>query len=315
MSDNPSKRLSDEDELLNRLIRASRQEPEDGFVRPDGDAIIAYLMGTATKKQEKAVRAALLKSSAFRREILQMGQDMDALATSELPIDKKKSEEIAVPDYRKFLGKYIKYKSRDKDKETIWDMLVKRKPSFFLVPAAATIILIIAFILPFLNGLDYRDSWTFVKNYDDSGYWQYNETRSIRQIFDDPGHAVFAKLQSVIEYEKGEVTFKTIEIEPTIDEPSATYSLRIINEEGRLIQDISVIIPDTRETTPEPIQAWAFTLETKNMYKLEIHDNKSSAIWPEDAQGKGCIIFTYNTKTGFQSTGAAIITLNNAKSD
>jgi anti-sigma factor RsiW len=104
MSDNSRNQESDEDAVLNELIRACREkERPKEFVRPDDDAITAYLMGTADEEQRKVVRSALTRSKEFRREILNMAQDMDALAELDLASYEKEAEQIPVPDLQEFV--------------------------------------------------------------------------------------------------------------------------------------------------------------------------------------------------------------------
>lgn len=50
------------------------------FERPDEQAIAAYLSGTATEEQRVAVRAALMASPAFRRELLDLYEEITRIS-------------------------------------------------------------------------------------------------------------------------------------------------------------------------------------------------------------------------------------------
>ena len=62
----------------------SREGLSESFERPDSEIITAYLMGTASEKQKQIVRKVLLQSSTFRKEILQMAQDIEMLSDEDI---------------------------------------------------------------------------------------------------------------------------------------------------------------------------------------------------------------------------------------
>ncbi|RMF24435.1 MAG: hypothetical protein D6760_03305 [Deltaproteobacteria bacterium] len=60
----------------------SRSEPDD-FVRPDDESILAYLAGTASREQRDSVRNALLRSRAFRKELIEIAGDLEFLSSDD----------------------------------------------------------------------------------------------------------------------------------------------------------------------------------------------------------------------------------------
>lgn len=69
-------------DLLNKAIRASANREAPGFVRPTEDAITAYLMGTASSAERETVQEAMETSAAFRREMIDLVRDLQALPHS-----------------------------------------------------------------------------------------------------------------------------------------------------------------------------------------------------------------------------------------
>ncbi|MFH1893536.1 MAG: hypothetical protein ABIK83_12750 [Candidatus Zixiibacteriota bacterium] len=67
---------ANEDRQLDSLVRAARDRDAPHFTRPSEEAIAAYLLGSATGAQKEEIRAALIRSASFRRELLEMAEDL-----------------------------------------------------------------------------------------------------------------------------------------------------------------------------------------------------------------------------------------------
>jgi hypothetical protein len=106
MSKKPENHNEDEDAKLNKLIREASKGKPGEFVRPSADAVEAYLMGTATEDQAQEITEALINSEEFAREILQMSQDLGALAESEAKSQEEEIRQIPVPERTRFLEEY-----------------------------------------------------------------------------------------------------------------------------------------------------------------------------------------------------------------
>jgi hypothetical protein len=104
MAEGDYEETSREDELLNRLIRASRGTRPVHFVRPNDEAITAYVLGAATPEQVRRVQAALTQSEGFRSEMLQMMEDVEALSVAGT-VDSR-APGLEAPRYRDFLKRY-----------------------------------------------------------------------------------------------------------------------------------------------------------------------------------------------------------------
>jgi hypothetical protein len=105
MNDIPRERPQKDDARLNGLIRAAR-DGDSKFVRPDGDAITAYLMGTASEDQRKSMQEALVQSASFRREILCMAEDMAALEGLSHGDRMMEAPQAQVPSLDEFLKRH-----------------------------------------------------------------------------------------------------------------------------------------------------------------------------------------------------------------
>jgi hypothetical protein len=71
-----------DDELLDRLIREAGSAGDRDFARPD-EAIEAFLLGRATPAQRETLGRSLEASPEFRRELLAMMRDLEAVASRE----------------------------------------------------------------------------------------------------------------------------------------------------------------------------------------------------------------------------------------
>ncbi len=90
--------------LLSSWIRASESQAQLDFERPDEEAIIRYLDGTATGFQERAVLEAIEVSSEFRREMLVLAKEFDRLSLPE-ETTAASAEPLELPDFESVVNR------------------------------------------------------------------------------------------------------------------------------------------------------------------------------------------------------------------
>jgi hypothetical protein len=324
MTDKSNNR-EDKDDVLNKLIRAARKkEPGEGFVRPDADAITAYLMGATTKKQEEAVISALLQSESFRREILQMAQDMDELANIELPIQK----EMVVPEHQGFLKKHEELIVTPIERESLWTKFKNfwTKPMEFRIPRlyapvlAATIVvlLVITQTTMFLAHKTQPPELTqpteqppllvtqlslVSEKIDDPGELILNTTRGTgsHMISDNPRDVALAIFRDLLHYENNKFQLVPSAKSPESSPLSHGIVLRLVDSAGITIRDFQAYTPMSKAELIEPVMAWILGLPLRNLSRINMVSDTVIVAWTQDMGTKGCVAFTYREKSGYRA--------------
>jgi len=286
-----------EEELLKKLIRMSREKSVEEFVRPENDTITAYLMGSASDEQDEIVRKALIESSEFRSEILQLAQDIEKLNEKEEDVDKKNIEKIAVPEREEFLARF--------ESPTIWKKIWQwRIPQFYApaLAAAAVIIFIVIPMLPKGNG------WNLVYESVESGLLISNITRESASIESKKSYlqaeqAALAGCRCLLKYEDSEFQLNPIDSILISSESDSTILLRLTDKDDALLSEYEILISKIEAETIDSNTAWALGLPSKKLLKSSISIEKDtvSMIWPFDINTQGCITFTYKKDEGYRS--------------
>jgi hypothetical protein len=335
----------DKDALLNELIRACwRDDSQSKFVRPSPDAITAYLMGTATKRQKKAVTKALSLSSAFCQEILEMAKDMDALENMELST----SEDITVPDRQEFMEKVAKRIIPVRKQQSFWVKLKAfwtkpfelRIPRLYAPALAAAVILALVIIQiptyiahktypPVLTQKPERPNASIPENKSplllaqlslvsektDPGELRLKNTRGIgsRMVSDNPRDAALAVFRDVLNYQNNEFQLVPSAKSPEPSPLSHGIVLRLVDSTGITIRDFQAYIPVSKTESLEPVMAWVLGLPSRNLSRINMLSDTVLVAWTEDMGTKGCVTFTYHGKKGYGAVAGSTFDL--AKND
>lgn len=322
----------DEDAFLNKLIRASREPGEAKFIRPDEEAIAAYLMGTATPAQESAVKAALMSSAEFRREILGMAEDIDALSSASAQEIEKQAEMIRPPSYREFLAKRGQGVQSGGASDTLWTRLTRwRIPQLYapLAVAAVIVVLIVVqtgvftvarkpaepqvppseVVTPASTQVTELAQWLLMDQDIDQGLLISNVTRgatisAAQAAYGTAQEAAMAVFRSVVTYDNG--VFRpdpAAKITPPAS-PYRTASLILAAGAGGEIRYISAAVPIGRsEDTGLRPEAWVLTLPARDLYKIEMQDDTTMVQWTPAMGDTACITFIYPEGKRYKAVG------------
>jgi hypothetical protein len=304
--------LPNADEILNNLIRWSREGEEIGFERPGDDAIIAYLLGAATPREEKAVREALISSAAFRREILRMAQDMDALAHPDTLESKKK----AVPTVTPGLAEFLRAKGESgpglQPAGSFWDKLRTRRLFQAYIPAIATTIILVSIIVwtaslsewaggrpqpahPALETGGVEVDLLISKVTRDAA-----ETMKER-AYSTPREAALAELRLLVEHKEGRFHLRPPETRPQPVKPFRSVSLVLVDELRNEVGRFNVDIPSTGTIAPHGVQAWILTFPSRDLRTVDIPSDTTFLEWPSAMESRGCITLTYPYGDGYRA--------------
>jgi hypothetical protein len=327
---------SDEDIVLNRLILMSRRSRKDKFVRPDEGAITAYLMGAATAAQEGVVKEALMRSAEFRREILGMAEDIDALSGDQVPGVQKKAQMIRPPSYKEFLAGRGETTKRGRGGVTLWARLVRWRIPQLYVPVAVTAGVIVLMIIktgvfpigrrpaelpapgvavsPESTQVIELAQATLVEPAVDPGFLISNVTRgaAIRaagKVYDTPNEAAMAAFMSMLTYDYDNGRFNAV---PPVAKPASegrsrpTY-LILVNEVGREIQRVEAGIPIVGpEGTAQRPEAWVLTLPARDLYRIEMQIDSTKVIWTPEMGDTACIALVTRVDGGYKTVASEL---------
>jgi hypothetical protein len=300
--------ISDEERLLNRLIRASQKEPSDGFTRPDGDTVMAYLLGTATARQKKAIRKALLKSPTFRREMKDMVKAIETMddAAIQAAVDEDE-DDTTIPDIKILLKRYPDLSTVQAVSPSLWQRFKELLIPRVYVPAVVTAVIVagLIFIPSALRGPELVQM-VLLEKPTDRGYLSSFELRkaiapATSDAFKDQKEAAMAGFRLLGNYENGE--FKLYSdlqrSEPTTS--TQAISIQLMDSLGTIIQKFKVQVPKKGFKSDKPITTWILTLPDRNLYRADIESDDIMIIWNEDMGRQGCITLTYYNGDGYRA--------------
>lgn len=297
-----------EDSFLNELIRKSRHKSVEPFERPSDEDISAYLLGTATVEQDNSVKQALLQSSDFRKEVLQMTQDLENLLKEE-PDSLKTASRNLSPRYSDFLKRYEKKIDEDKKEESFWNKLIHlRIPQLYApIATAAAIVLFTIFRFGFFepSRLQYV-SLEIVSENLDNNYLVSQRPRDPMQglasdVRPDPQAAAMLEIRNLIEYRDREFRLiKPLE-KPVISDSTYELVLRLIRQDSTLIKEFNAKIPIVSKEYGNEVTAWALGLPTKNLYQIRMTVDTVISVWRDEYGIQGCVTFTFPDEGGYRA--------------
>ncbi len=311
MTDRPSDRDSEEDAILDQLIRECRdKEPADGFARPDRDMISAYLMGTATEEQVKVVRSALARSEEFRREILEMAQDMDAVADLDLTVYDREAQQIPVPDLQELLRKKPEPIPVPAERVSFWTKLkkswgrlIERRIPQLYAPAFA-VAAVLAVVIMKTGWLTPDRGWSLVSKNMEQGLLVSNLTREAvgpRKDYSTPELAALAEFRFLLKFEAGQFLLDPVKERPEPPSVSRRILLRLVDRNDKMIQEFTEYVPIMKVGAVGRVTAWALGLPARNLYSLEMKSDTLTVRWTENMGFYGCVTFTYREQEGYRA--------------
>ena len=281
----------EDDQELRRLIRLAGQQLEDDFVRPSSDAIEAYLLGTADKDQRDEVRAAMLQSASFRKEMAELAEDLDRLDAP----DSKKNFDSAVP--------------ADPDSSaTVTPVGVKpHKPSFLRYFTAAAAVLLVAISSVYLanrgESFEKLDAVLVTKLLDHS-LLESNQTRGKIILAKTLPDGFEAALDAI---RRAPSLFSDKQEFPAPNAQGGYRRLRVIGGDGQS-QDFAVVVPDTSATiSPSELQVWILSFPQYSLYSVQLSDRQQSATTEIPDIGKRWVVSTWLTPDGYHSEPAVML--------
>lgn len=300
---------SDKEKALDRLISEADQELSQSFNRPTDECIHTYLTGDATEKQQAKMWAALDASHSFRKEIMEMAEEMEVFASRETA---EKAEQLEVKEVPMRILRLV-------EKKKLTNTLRILAP----VAAAALIVLVAVEMMKQSNLFDPVDSAIQVANLKlfaqevDPGLLismqprGANDTASFK-VHTAPDSAALAEFRFLLEYEGGEFKFVSEVPQPTANKNTRTVQLKIQDDTGKIIKEFTAVIPIS-DTTAAPVEAWILNLPDRSLYKVDMSKDTVAVKVDKEQISKGVVTFTYGGDDWFKSTFGFIYNFEEAR--
>jgi hypothetical protein len=318
---------SAEGRKLDRLIRASRSR--DDFTRPSDASIQAYLLGVATSAQKDGVREALIRSAAFRREILSMAKDLASLTD---PETMQAFESCPVPEVPALRDALTTSSGDQAAKTSIWSRirsfvvpegiawprlgkLAMRigAPRVALVGAAAVVVLAFVSIQYFRTGSDTIDGLRVAKIETvaeiDPGLFVSNLTRSpdeekdVQVLFEDHRLAAEAAFSEVVMLLDGEYTIDTSDEPETPQERFKSVMIKLVDESGSTFAIHRASLVDTTRE----IKSWILSLPSRRLRLVDMEYDSVAVILDPESDRQACIVFTYRIGAEYAASAVGAV--------
>lgn len=302
-----------DEKALNSLIRAARSSPEGQSKRPDDGTIQAYLLGSANEEQKAAVMRCLEQSASFRREMLEMAEDIDALSSSESEFGQPGSEE-PVPDFEDFLYQHGEMK-RAADKIVDPVKPVRSNVTRIWVPVLAAAALIIAVGIPVVK-YALQDLPTVSQVVPAPLHHENvephllvpNLTRLPGELAETTGfpssrEAALDQCRNMLKFEGGQLEVDTLFSQPVATESEEGLRLVFVDSAGDTVESFGVSNVATEEA--DSLRVWILGMPSRDLYSADLIDRSALVTWLPEMSGRGCIVFTGRLNDEHRSFGAA----------
>lgn len=321
------------DKHLNRLVKAAREDGENDFARPSEAAIEAYLSGSATTAQTEEIRAALIQSAAFRRELLDIAKDLDSLIAAQIIEEFSRLEVPAAPDLNSFLASA---RSEAVAKQSFWTR-VRR----FIIPeglgrslykllglsrmnfatrtavvSVASVTLLVFLVIRFGPIGRYAVVDLPVANWEqisemDVGLFVSNVPRTVvtgsQKITQHATHqeAAETEFMRLIRYDDGAYILDSAGAKVTPTGPQRQLLLRYVDESGNTLSEFSASIP-VEHSGAASIRAWMLGIPSRQLSSIDMVSDSVSTVWERDGDTLECVVFTYEIDTLYAATAGVI---------
>jgi len=309
-----------EDNILNKLILMSQDNPKKLFERPDEKTISAYLLGNATESQKEVIHKAVLRSKPFKKEILDMIDDLEELKKNETQTENISRNLNEVPNYQNFLSKYEQKPDIDNsnNRNSFWNKIVDiSKLKSFQVSVVAVAAIVILAIIPFNNFNDsqiaYGEWTTFIEDVE-PGLLITNQTRNVSLeqesfAFEKPLDAALDRFRSIVNYDKSGFAVDTNSFLSKPLNFEHEIVINCYNLSNNKSETINTSVPDLSSTKSEPVNVWFLELPNGSIYNYTLHSDSANIRWHVNMKSNGVITFTYLDSTKYKATTVYFIDL------
>lgn len=301
-----------DDDLLNKVIRMTRAEEAEELTRPSEAAIQAYLTGSPNEAEMNEVRSALVKSAAFRAEIVGMAKDLSALYDPETQaaFDRVQNPAASKPDVTPApatetwgIGRIL---------ESIREFFSTPVGLAGLVAATAIVLVSVSVfrqekdILPDLA----RASWS-ENSVMEAGLFVSNVTREPRSLnqpavlYDSHRLAAEAEFQRLVEYVEGRYAFHSDYSPPgSSSDRDRIISIMMTDIDGEQLGDYTANLPTDIEAATADATAWLLTIPDRRLYTFKLSSGSIRVVWPDKGTAVGCLTVTYRAGDKFATAAA-----------
>jgi len=312
----------DESELLEKVIKMSQDDTRNIPERPSDETILAYLSGTADDSRKEEMLEALAVSPAFRREFRDLARGLSALENDEIKAAFNETAAPEPPSLDEFLASGgEKTIARLSLWDKIWHTLIPRRTDDRQEPArgyrirlagsflaAAAVLVIVIAGIDMINDRPVADipdaGWSYAGELD-AGLFVANIPRTAGAPDDSvvlaQSHRQAAEnmYRQIISLENGVYVYdNTAGLSATADRTHPLL-LTLVDQENRLIANISAAVPEKATASDEPIQVWIMTVPSRELYSLTMPADSMQSSWTDDRGERYFVVFTCITDGGY----------------
>jgi len=306
MNDEHKSSKNPEEKLLLELIRRIQTDRDYESIRPDEDAIEAYILGFADEKQKQAVYKALVKSPRFQRELLEDTREVDSVISGERADVEK--EHVEVPEANEIFKRIFGAGSSDEGENRSRISGLKKffKISTYVAIPAAAVIALIVISINIWTVEDLKFDWQVNSRQIQPSSLQLRrlDNREIRRPpVSSPEQAALMGINSVIALtDEGEIEFydRTDAHYPAGDSYQDVVLL-FRDKKGEVRSSQEVSIPVFETLSEYPPEAWLLSVSKESwvLYGPQAVTDTVTVVLSDPLGYKGGVTFTYRTPDGY----------------
>lgn len=276
---------------LDRLVHLASKTPDEQTEMPSEETIEAYVFGSATEEQQRIVLNALEHSSLFRRELLEIMDDLQPMVEDKnsLTSDDKLTKKSR-------LGQLYSTSA-----PSLWCAVKSSISVRLLVPAAA----IAAVALLLLWHSDQQlSTWQLVATAVDPGglisiqLKGASDQKEVRH-YATAKEAAFGGFQQLLILGAEGIIVNPQYKSPALIGQEASLHVLLFDDDKNILSDYEFTLLARPLDSDSYVQAWILLLPSRNLMQISMTSDSIQTILPKDSDTQGCLIITMKSDSGW----------------
>ena len=305
----------DEVELLNKLVREvnSQNETLAPRARPSDDSIVNFITGTASKAEDQEVRAAMLQSHMFRREVLELAREYDERSTSSFTASDSAVIAGPIPAFEDFKKKHALGVSESARRTTKTNKPIGHSIRVIVpwaIAASMSLVAVSQFISKGTPQLQFVPLVLPTKvDVVSKAHFVRNTTRSVTadklptpDSFTISRDAAEYSFTEALQFLHGSYVLNPSAGSARIDVRTRPIQLSLRTGDLDLLGAVSLGVPILREDAMRRVEIWILGIPSRELYTSSIPSDSLSLLWAATTDTLIEVLVTYPTDSGFAST-------------
>lgn len=281
-----SDKRSDIEKKLDRLIHLAGELLHEHKEMPTDEAIEAYIFGEASDEQEQLVIGAVENSAAFRRELLEIMEDLKPYIETSSNSGDKVGQEDAINGGQ----------AQNERGNSIWKSIKNYTGIRILLPA--TVVSVVTIIL-FVQPDDQELMWELVTvQVDPVELLSFDLRGSIdhRKLinYNNSQEAALEAFRQILTLGSEGIVIDTDYVNPEPSDQLDLLQVVVLADDKTLITHYK-----TNSNSDTTFQAWMLLLPSRNLMRINMFDDSVLTILPSESNEMGCITITSMSGSGW----------------